>query len=144
MEEQTSPPPQTLAEPVKPQCKYCKAQVAENFYFCPSCGKKIKEPPFKFSWGKTIVVLLESVFIPPFGIIPGIRYLLKKDNRAIIVGLTAIILTFLSTGITIIYTINFINKTASTYNYMGQTQNAINNPSGSVQDQIEQLQKSGH
>ncbi len=125
---------------MSPTCKYCKNPVAESFYFCPNCGKKLKEPPFKFSWGKTIVILLESILLPPFGIIPGIRYLLKNDNKAMIVGLTAIILTFLSTGITIIYSINFINKTVSTYNNMGQTQNEINNPSGSAQNQIEQLQ----
>ncbi len=125
-------------------CKHCKNPVAENFYFCPNCGKKIKEPPYKFSWNKTIVILLESILLPPFGIIPGIRYLLKNDNRAILVGLSAIILTILSAVITLIYTINYINKTASTYNYMDATQNAINNPSGSVQNQIDQLQKSGH
>ena len=125
-------------------CKKCKAPIAENFYFCPTCGKKIKEPPYKFSWNKTIVILLESILLPPFGIIPGIRYLLKNDNRAILVGLSAIILTILSAVITLIYTINYINKTASTYNYMDATQNAINNPSGSVQNQIDQLQKSGH
>ncbi len=125
---------------MSPTCKYCKAQVAENFYFCPNCGKKLKEPPFKFSWGKTIVIILESIFLPPFGIIPGIRYLMKYDNRALIIGFTAIILTFLSTGITLIYTINFINKSVNSYNYMNQTQNEINNPSGSVQDQIQQLQ----
>ncbi len=121
-------------------CKYCKASVAENFYFCPNCGKKIKEPPFKFSLSKTIVIILESVLIPPFGLIPGIRYFLKNDHKAQIIGMVAIGLTIISTIVGIMFTINLFKGTMKTYNDISQMQNLINSPSGSTQDQIEQLQ----
>ena len=137
---QATTPPQALSEPVKPQCKYCKAQTLETFYFCPNCGKKIKEPPYKFSWGKTIAILLESVLLPPFGLIPGIKYILKDDHKAQMIGMITIGLTIISTIVGIIFTVNFINHTAKTYNNIYQTQDLLNNPSGSTQDQIEQLQ----
>ena|SRR3989344_1614838 len=124
-------------------CKYCKAGVAENFYFCPNCGKKIKEPPFKFSWGKTIAILLESILFPPFGLIPGIRYFLKNDHKAQIIGVVAISLTIISTIVGIMFTINLFKGTIKTYNDINQMQNLINSSPGSTQDQIEQLQQSG-
>lgn len=121
-------------------CKHCKNPIVETFYFCPNCGKKIKNPPYKFSISNTIVIILESVFLPPLGLIPGIKYFLKDDRRAQIIGVMAIVFTVISTIIGIIFTVNFINKTNESINNLYQTQGIISNPSGSTQDQIEQLQ----
>lgn len=121
-------------------CKYCKSQVLENFYFCPNCGKKIKEPPYKFSWGKTITILLESVLLPPFGLFPGVKLLKTNNTGARILGTVAIILTVISVIISTIFLRNFINNVSKTYSDIYQTQGLINNPSGSVQNQIDQLQ----
>ncbi|MBI2621555.1 MAG: zinc ribbon domain-containing protein [Candidatus Levybacteria bacterium] len=107
---------------MNPTCKYCKAPISDTFYFCPNCGKKLKEPPFRFSWGKTIVIVLESIFLPPLGLIPGIRYLLKDNTKAQILGLAAIVITFISTGIVIIYSINFINSVQNNYDKILETQ----------------------
>ena len=106
-------------------CKKCKSQVFESFYFCPICGNKIKEPPFKFSWGKTIALMLESVFLPPFGIIPGVKYLTKDSKQVKIIGAVAILLTILSTTIITVFTINLINKTLEGYSDIYQTQEAV-------------------
>lgn len=121
-------------------CKYCKTQVLETFYFCPNCGKKIKEPPFKFSLGKAILLILESVLLPPLGIIPGIKYFFKNDHKAQILGIIIIGLTIASTIIGIIFTVNLIKGTMKTYNNIDQTQNLINSPTDSIENQIEQLQ----
>ena len=124
-------------------CKHCKNPVTETFYFCPNCGKKLKEPPFKFSWKKTIVVILESAFLPPLGIFPGIKYLRMKETGAKILGLLAIVITTISAVLTTIYFVNFVNSLSKTYGDIYQTQNVINNPSGSAQNQAEQLQNLG-
>ena len=122
-------------------CRKCKVPISDSFYFCPNCGKKIKEPPFKFSLSKTIVIILESVLIPPFGLIPGIKYFFKNDHKAQIIGMVAIGLTIISTIVGIMFTINLFKGTMKTYNEINQMQNLINSPSGSTQDQIDQLQK---
>ncbi len=121
-------------------CKYCKSPISDTFYFCPNCGKKLKEPPYKFSLSKTIVIILESVLIPPFGLIPGIRYFLKNDHKAQIIGMVAIGLTIISTIVGIMFTINLFKGTMKTYNDISQMQNLINSSSGSTQYQIKQLQ----
>ena len=121
-------------------CKSCQAPVAEIFYFCPNCGKKIKEPPYRFSWGATIAIILESILLPPFGLIPGIRYLRKNDITAQIIGVIAIGLTIISTVILIMFTKNLIDSTVKTYNDTLNFQGAINNPSGDIMNQIETLE----
>ena len=124
-------------------CKYCKNPIMETFYFCPNCGKKLKEPPFKFSWGKTIAIVLESVLLPPLGLFPGFRYLRMKEAGAKTLGAIAIILTIVSSVLATIYFMNFINNLSKTYSDIYQTQEVINNPSGSAQNQAEQLQNLG-
>ena len=125
-------------------CKNCKALIVETFYFCPNCGKKLKEPPYKFSWGKTIAIVLESVLLPPLGLFPGFRYLRMKEAGAKMLGAFAIVLTIISSVLATIYFMNFINNVSKTYNDIYQTQGVINNPSGSTQDQVKQLQELGY
>lgn len=120
-------------------CKHCNNPIAESFYYCPNCGKKIKEPPFKFSWNKTILLIAESVLLPPLGLIPGIKYFLKNDRRAQILGIVLIGTTIASTVIGLMLTVNLIKGTMKTYNDINQMQNLINTPSTSALDQIKQL-----
>lgn len=126
-------------------CKNCKTQVAESYYFCPNCGKKLKEPPFKFSLGKTIGILLGSFLFPPFGLLPGIKYFLKNDVRAQAIGVLAIAITIISTGLFIILTANLIGRTMNTYNSILQLQGANTTQTNyqnqtDVLNQIKQLQ----
>jgi hypothetical protein len=80
-------------------CKFCGQTVYTNYYFCPYCGKKLIEPPITAI--KEIGVYLLSVFLPPLGLWPGIKYLLQKNSRAKRVGTIAIVLTILSTVVTL-------------------------------------------
>lgn len=90
-------------------CKYCDFTVAENFYFCPNCGKKIKEPPLSTSISKQIYIYAISIIFPPLGLWPGIKYLLDKNPKAKVIGIVAIILTTVSLIITIQLTLSFLN-----------------------------------
>jgi hypothetical protein len=103
-------------------CKSCGAQVNDSFYFCPNCGKKLKEPPFKFSIGKSIGLLLFSFLFPPFGIIPGAKYFLKNDVKAQVIGLLAIAITIISSILLVILTINIVNRTMETYSQIMKLQ----------------------
>jgi len=80
-------------------CKFCGQTVLSNYYFCPYCGKKLIEPPITAV--KEISVYLLSIFLPPLGLWPGIKYLSQKNERAKRVGIIAIILTVISIIITV-------------------------------------------
>ena len=122
-------------------CKHCHEHVQAEFYFCPNCGNKIHEPPYKFSLLATIGVILESILLPPLGIFPGVKYLRKDDHRAKIIGITAIILTILSMIFLVMFLKNYINSVNKQLNDVNYLQNMYENPQGSAFEQAKELQK---
>ncbi|MFH1833187.1 MAG: zinc ribbon domain-containing protein [Candidatus Levyibacteriota bacterium] len=103
-------------------CPFCQFPISEVFLFCPNCGKKIKDA--KITIGKQIGIYLLSIFLPPLGLWPGIKYLLRNDKKAKIVGMVAIILTILSAVIMIWYSVNLFSQlTKSINSSVGQYQN---------------------
>ncbi|HUD05171.1 MAG TPA: hypothetical protein VMR59_04245 [Patescibacteria group bacterium] len=95
-------------------CPFCHFVISENMYFCPNCGKKIKEPPITTL--KEIGVYLLSVFLPPLGLWPGIKYLFSKDQRTKRAGVIAIILTLISSIITIWISVALFNNLSQSLN----------------------------
>ncbi len=91
------------------QCKYCGFSVSETNYFCPNCGKKLKEPPQSTSIAKQIWVYAISILLPPLGLWPGIKYLRGNSILEKRIGLIAITLTIVSTIITIWLTFSLLN-----------------------------------
>jgi len=91
-------------------CPYCKRNVSSLDYFCPNCGKKIKEKPLSTSLTKQSLIYLLSAFLPPMGIWPAIKYLRQPDKKSKKIGLIAIILTVASIVITLWLTTGFIKS----------------------------------
>jgi uncharacterized membrane protein YqaE (UPF0057 family) len=89
-------------------CRFCGFPVSENFYFCPGCGKKLIEPPITLL--KTLGVYAISIFLPPFGLVPAVKYLLQNNPKSKKVGIVAIILTIISTIIAVWLTMGLINQ----------------------------------
>lgn len=92
------PVKQTLAVPGKLTCKYCYTEIKDDFFFCPHCGKNIKDIPFKFSIFKTLGLIIFSILLPPLGIVPGFTYLRKKDFKAKVIGIILIVLSIIVTA----------------------------------------------
>lgn len=104
---------------MEPQlCSACHFALSETFYFCPNCGKRIKEPPM--SAMKQIGIYALSILLPPLGLVPGIRYLLQKDQKVKTIGIVAIILTIISTVITLWFTMTLFNQLNQTMNIQKQ------------------------
>lgn len=97
-------------------CPKCGYVILSSYYFCPNCGKKLKEPPAPTGIGTQIGIYAICIFLPPFGLAPAIRYLLQKDLKAIRIGIVALILTIISTIITVWLTITTINNINATLN----------------------------
>jgi len=131
---------QTTNKPQATTCKYCHKPIWDSYFFCPSCGKKLKEPPFVFSWLKTIGVILESLLLPPLGIFPAIKYLRIKNNTARLIGLTAVSITIIMTAILIILLTTYLNTMSQTYNQIIEMQTGIYNTNQTNLNQINDLQ----
>jgi predicted nucleic acid-binding Zn ribbon protein len=77
-------------------CKYCNNAVTESDFYCPKCGKKIKEKPASLSPLSLIWLLILSVLLPPLGIGVTIRYMKDSDERARTIGWISLLITIVS------------------------------------------------
>jgi hypothetical protein len=89
-------------------CPNCKQPIMPQDYFCPNCGKKIKDKPQSTTVLRQIVVYLISFLLPPLGLWPAIKYLKQKDGKSRIIGFVAIILTVISSAISVWLYFGFI------------------------------------
>ncbi|OIP57921.1 MAG: hypothetical protein COX79_02900 [Candidatus Levybacteria bacterium CG_4_10_14_0_2_um_filter_36_16] len=83
-------------DPTQIICPKCGAINSVSSNFCQACGKQLREIPLSTSVAKQLGIYLLSFFLPPLGLMPGIKYLRVHDSKANIVGLIAIILTIIS------------------------------------------------
>jgi uncharacterized membrane protein YqaE (UPF0057 family) len=104
-------------------CPNCKQVVLPQNYFCPNCGKKLKEKPQSTAILRQILIYLLSIFLPPLGLWPAIKYIKQKDNKSKMIGCIAIVLTIISAGISIWLYLGFINTINQQLN---QQLNSIN------------------
>ncbi|HVF69125.1 MAG TPA: hypothetical protein VNA13_01025 [Xanthomonadales bacterium] len=91
-------------------CPSCNLPVLSVFYFCPNCAKSLRPKPLSTSIGNQIGIYLLSALVPPFGLVPGIKYLLQKSGKAKAVGAVAVLLTIISIALTVQFATNVINQ----------------------------------
>lgn len=70
----------------------------------------VKEKLLPTTLGRQLLVYLLSIFLPPLGIWPAIKYLRQQDKKSKKIGLAILFLTLVSIVITILLTINFMNS----------------------------------
>ena len=84
-------------------CPQCNTLNLPSNSFCSNCGKVLKTAPSNISIGKQIGLYLLSFFLPPIGLIPGIKYLRKSESQTKKIGIVLIILTIVSSVIQIYF-----------------------------------------
>src|SRR5215469_15377008 len=89
-------------------CPRCKLPLPSEVNFCPSCGRKIKDPSPSVSIGSQIGIYLVSFFIPPFGLWYAYRYLKHGGATEKKIGYVSIVLTVVSIVLSIWITQIFI------------------------------------
>ena len=77
-------------------CPQCHAVNPATNYFCPNCGKKLKNKPIETTIRKQILIYAVSVLLPPFGLRWAVPLLMQKDTKSKIVGLVSLTLTIVS------------------------------------------------
>jgi len=82
-------------------CPVCHQPILPNYYFCPNCGANLKDKAKDISALTQIALYALALFLPPLGLWPGIKYLMKSDPKAKKIGIIIIVLTVISSAITI-------------------------------------------
>jgi hypothetical protein len=90
-------------------CPRCHLPVAPESYFCPNCGLSLKEKEASVTVLMQIGIYALSIFLPPLGLWPGIKYARRSNRTARRVGWIAIALTIISTVVTIWLTFALLN-----------------------------------
>lgn len=101
-----SPVVNNVESPASMQCPVCHEPVRSEFYFCPNCGKNLKEKPLPMDLSAQISIYLLSIVTPPLCFLTikwwhGVKYLKTNDPKAKKIGVIAIVLMMLSTAFTI-------------------------------------------
>lgn len=86
---------------VKPVCPVCHQTVLRRYYFCPNCGRNLRPDAKGISLLTQIGLYALSLLLPPLGLWPGIKYIMKPNKQAKKVGLIVLALTLVSTIISI-------------------------------------------
>ena len=77
-------------------CPVCQFKIQSDWFFCPNCGKGLKEKPLVISIGKQIIIYLVSFFLTPLGLGWGLKYVRSTDKKVKTIGIISIVLTVLS------------------------------------------------
>lgn len=63
-------------------CQNCKNSYDPLWFFCPTCGKKIKEKPVETGFWNILGLLGLSLLLPPFNIGLSIKYIKAPERKA--------------------------------------------------------------
>jgi L-lactate permease len=83
-------------EPIPPihiQCPFCSAPIEPTAFFCPVCGKSLKEKPLPKDLSTQVGLYLASIFLVPFFLGRTIKYMKSTDEKARHIGLISLGLT---------------------------------------------------
>jgi hypothetical protein len=103
-------------------CSSCHFLCKSDWYFCPNCGKPLKDKPLSTGIAKQLVIYSVSFFLTPFGLGWAIQYMKSSNPKARIIGIVALFLTFASIGLMIWTAKSFMDS------YMKQINDVL--PSG--------------
>ena len=97
-------------------CPFCAKPVTAEDYFCPHCGKKIRDKPLSTTLLTQFGIYALSFFLPPLGLWPAFRYLRQSDQAHKRIGWIAIGLTIITVVLTSIITVGIMNSINATVN----------------------------
>lgn len=83
------------------RCRYCSQPITTFDYFCPSCGKKLKDKPVSTDFWPLVWLFALSALFPPFGIGRTLRYIKADEEKAKMMGWISLIVTIFAFTLTI-------------------------------------------
>ena len=101
-------------------CKYCSQPITPLDYFCPNCGKKLKDKPVSLGIWALIWLFILSAFLPPLGFGLTLRYIRSEDSTARIVGWISVIVTVVAIILAVVWTKSAMDSFSKTLNQQMQ------------------------
>lgn len=95
------------------KCRSCKNDVDKLWFYCPTCGKKLREKPPGTSFWSVLGLFLLSTLLPPFNLGLSIKYIRSSDPRAKTYGWISLALMVAAVGLAVWWSsamVNLANK----------------------------------
>jgi hypothetical protein len=105
-------------------CRYCNCPIESTFFYCPVCGKKLKEPPVSTTILAQALAYCVSIFLPPLGLGYTFKYLKQSEPKARIIGWITLFLTVISIIVTLKLSLDLFSSMSNSIN--SQMQNYSN------------------
>ena len=90
-------------------CPNCKNQVDKVAFYCPTCGKKVKEKPAGMGVWNILGLFTLSALLPPLNIGLSIKYIKDPNQKAKIVGWISIGIMILVLILATLWSIKIVN-----------------------------------
>lgn len=82
-------------------CRFCNAPISREDFFCPHCGKKLREKPVSTELAPLVWLFVLSALLPPFGFGLTLRYIRSDDDMAKKLGWISLFVTSFALLITL-------------------------------------------
>ena len=82
-------------------CPVCHQPIPAAAYFCPNCGAPLRPKPPSTAWWSQLGIYALSLFLPPLGLWPAVKYIRSNDETARWVGWIAVALTVISIALVV-------------------------------------------
>jgi hypothetical protein len=73
------------------ECPFCKNKIEAKVFFCPICGKKVREKPVSTKFWPVLWLFFLTILLPPLNIGLTIKYMKSADAKAKRIGLISLI-----------------------------------------------------
>lgn len=94
-------------QPAQIVCPFCSSLIDSTAFFCPICGKNVKQKPFSTGILAQVGLYLVSVLLPPLFIGWTIKYLKSTDAKTKQIGIISLVLTIVSLVAAVWFSISF-------------------------------------
>lgn len=75
------------------KCPKCGQATAPDYFYCPYCGRNLKEKPVGTDTESLIKLMLLSALLAPWGLGTTIKYIRSPDSQARMAGFVSLALT---------------------------------------------------
>jgi len=105
------------AEITTVDCPFCNNKIDPKVFYCPICGKKVREKPVSTGFWPVVLLFALCLFLPPLNIGLTIRYMKSGDPKAKKIGtisLVVMIVVLIAAGISTYYFTKYISDQVNT------------------------------
>jgi hypothetical protein len=98
-------------------CPFCNNQIEAKAFFCPICGKKVREKPVSMGFWSIFLLFILCIFLPPLNIGLTIKYMKSADPKAKKIGIASLVVmlvVLVAAGISTYYLTKYISDQVNT------------------------------